>query len=115
MDGLGISESGGGGMRNVDFKSAQAFYPELARAIEAVPHYVHKPTLEQQEARTLKLRAVIALVEAKGGRIEDKWSGASVRLFGLRATSTSGIIGACNNWITQLTLKSMAAQMGGAA
>lgn len=98
----------------VDFKSAQVFHPELARALDRIPSYSYAHP-EVTAARDTAQAAVVALIEAKGGAVIKKFDGTTVRLFGLRASSTTGLEGACRNWIAQLTLKSMAAQYGGAA
>lgn len=35
-----------------------------------------------------------------GARINDKWDGCRVRIAGLHSTSTTGMAGALNNWMT---------------
>ncbi|RWR32495.1 hypothetical protein D2T31_00490 [Sinirhodobacter populi] len=93
----------------VDLAGARAFYPELAAALKKVPAYSYANKLETEKARNTALHAVKALIEANGGKIRNDWQGAAVRIFGLRATSTSGLEAACWNWMTQVTLKSMGA------
>lgn len=44
-----------------------------------------------------KLR--VRLQSKLGARIDDRWDGASVRLAGIRSSSTSGLAGALRNWI----------------
>lgn len=39
------------------------------------------------------------------GRLDANWQGGVLHAFGYRATSTSGISGACSNWIRQVRAK----------
>jgi hypothetical protein len=101
---------------------ARKFYATFSAAVKAVPPYrspvlaktpeEHEAALAHEDARNAALYDLKATIEAHGGKVEDRWDGARVRIFGLRATSTTGLEGACRNWMTQFTLKSA---MAGAA
>jgi hypothetical protein len=47
----------------------------------------------------------------EGGSFTADGLGARVRLHGFTATSTTGLAGACHNWITQVTDKAALASM----
>ena len=98
--------------------AAQGFCFELSMAINRVPPY-SMGDRTQEAARKVEFNKITALIEAKGGTVKTGADGVSVRLFGIRASSTAGLLQACQNWKTQVTLKSMvanmAAQTGGAA
>ena len=102
-------------MSKINLAAAQAFHTELATALKAVPANKHDMPYADYETRVQKLRAITALIESKGGTVAERWDGTKVRAFGINAASTSGLETACRNWISQLTVKSMAAQTGGAA
>ena len=93
---------------------AQAFCRELHRALDRVPPYSMGDKV-QDAARAAEFYKISDLIEAKGGAVKSDYRGTSIRLFGIRASSTSGMMQACENWKAQVTLKSMAANMGGAA
>lgn len=98
--------------------AARAFFPELHKAIERVPSYsMGDPAISA--ARNTAIGGITALIEAKGGTVKFRDGVVSIRLFGLAASSTSGLMQACHNWKAQVTLKLMAEQMaalpGGAA
>lgn len=90
--------------------AAQDFCRELHRAIDRVPPYSMGDRM-QEAARNVAFDKITALIEAKGGTVKTDWQGVSVRLFGIRASSTGGLLQACQNWKAQVTLKSMAANM----
>ncbi len=92
-----------------DLKSAQAFYAELAGALKAVPPYIYAGPDSEKQKRQMAIDALRVLIESKGGAVRKDWQGSSVRLFGVRATSTSELPQAVRNWLNQVTLKSMAA------
>lgn len=93
-----------------DLTAARAFQSELHALLAAIPAYGPKISLEEQEARTLALRKLQEAITAKGGKVQDRWDGGRISLYGLRASSTQGIAAACRNWLAQLTLKCMEAQ-----
>ena len=103
---------------NANLTAAQAFSRELHKAIDRVPPYSMGDRM-QEAARKLEFDKITALIEAKGGTVKAGHDGVSIRLYGIRASSTSGLMQACQNWKAQVTLKSMAANMaaqtGGAA
>lgn len=101
-------------MARVDLSAAQAFYPELASAMKLVPAYHNDLAAPIKAQRTAQLDAVKALIEARGGRVDQRWDGTTISLFGLRASSTTGFEGAVRNWTNQLTVKSSQANMAGA-
>jgi hypothetical protein len=99
----------------LDLKSALAFQDELRRLLAAIPtRGASRPTEEEDRQRAIALNRTVAAVAAKGGTLSDRWDGARINLYGLRASSTTGIVGACQNWLAQLTVKAMAAAMTGA-
>ena len=101
-----------------DLKAAQGFYADLNKALNRIPPYSYKDAAVTA-ARDAAQDAVKALIEGAGGKVSKPLGGVAVSLFGLRASSTSGLEQACRNWMAQLTLKSTAARMeaaqGGAA
>jgi len=51
-----------------------------------------------------RLRAKLAMIETieqslPNVKIAEKWNGATVRIAGIRASSTSDVVGALHNWI----------------
>ena len=85
----------------VDLKAAAAAARRLHEALALLPvSRWEYPT--EYDAEIAKITAIIA---SEGGAVNDRWDGAAVRMHGLRATSTSGIAGACRNWITQARTK----------
>lgn len=105
-------------MSKINLAAAQAFSPELNKALNRIPPYSYK-NAEVEAARMAAQAAVLALVEGAGGKVSKPLGGVAISLFGIRASSTSGFEGACRNWIAQLTIKSTAARFaaleGGAA
>jgi hypothetical protein len=92
-----------------DLKSALAFQDELRALLAAIPtRGASRPTDEEDRQRAIALNRTVEAVAAKGGTLTDRWDGARISLYGLRASSTAGIAGACQNWLRQLTLKAMA-------
>ena len=94
-----------------DLKAARAFYADLAAALDRVPVPVGYTAAEwkaSDEPRKAARAAIVALIERHGGAVHDDWRGSAVRLFGLRASSTSSLENACRNWMAQVTLKSAA-------
>lgn len=96
-----------------DLAAARAFVPALRAALDRVPPYSFERRLEDEEARNVALHNLRLVIDGAGGQHQNRWDGAAVRIHGLRATSTSGLESACRNWLTQVTLKSMAANMAG--
>lgn len=102
-------------MSKINFAEAQAFHTELSTVLKKVPTFSYSDPEASKAARDKVYDRIKALIETKGGVVRERWDGTSISLFGLRASSTSGFEGACRNWIAQLTVKAIAAQMGGAA
>lgn len=102
-------------MSKINFTAAQAFHTELSAELKKVPTFSYSDPETSNAARAKVYDQIKALIETKGGAVRERWDGASINLYGLRASSTSGFEGACRNWISQLTVKAMAAQMGGEA
>lgn len=98
-------------MKAANLTAAQGFFRELHKAIDRVPPY-SMGDRAQEAARLAEFNKITALIEAKGGAVKSDYRGTSIRLFGIRAASTSGLMQACENWKAQVTLKSMAANMG---
>ncbi|WP_112312518.1 hypothetical protein [Pseudogemmobacter bohemicus] len=99
-----------------DLEGAQAFQDELRKAMANIPFpdaACVEQSIEYTERRTLALRALKSVIENNGGKVHEGWDGASIRIFGLRATSTSSLYQACRNWLNQLTVKSMGQNMKG--
>ena len=57
---------------------------------------------EDWEARKADLQRLIL---DEGGSFRDDWNGATIRLWGCKATSTMGLTGAARNWIAQVRTK----------
>lgn len=89
------------------FKKAQAFYEDLTAALKAVPAYSHTLSADQKQDRERALALVEELFSGVDGAVRKRFDGTVVRAFGIRASSTSGFEGACNNWRSQFTLKAM--------
>lgn len=98
--------------------AAQGFCVELSKLLVRVPSY-SMGDLATTAARAIAFDAIAALIETEGGAVKTGSHGVSVRLYCIRASSTGGLLQACQNWKAQVTLKSMAANMaaqtGGAA
>lgn len=97
-----------------NLNAAQAFFPELHRALDRVPPY-SMGDAANTIARDKAFADITAMIEANGGAVNIRHDATTIRLFGIRASATSGIGQACRNWIAQLTLKAMAAQNEAAA
>lgn len=102
--------------------AARVLAPKLEDALNAVPPYRshlygeadRDAAVAYQETRALALRRLVAIIEGWGGTVEARWDGAVVRIYGLRATSTSGTEGACRNWLAQLAKRWAAEALEGA-
>ena len=86
--------------------AARAYSTRLARLLDALPSY-----LDDKPAYIAAIACIKLAIAEQGGAVRDDWNGARVRLHGISATSTTGVAGACRNWITQVTLKAAAAAM----
>lgn len=82
-----------------DLPRATLLAAELARIIPTIPNRWDDRPGYQRGIDALE-RAV-AKADPKGALTED-WRGGLIRACGLRATSTSGAINACRNWIRQV-------------
>lgn len=92
------------------FSAAQSFHSELAATLKQVPPYKYPLSDEDRRARNDVLAAITAVFVKAGGAVRVRGDGTMVRAFGIRASSTSSLEGACQNWISQFTLKAMAAR-----
>lgn len=99
--------------RNIDIAAAQAFYPKLVEALNKVPPYTHEAHELDKPAREKALADLRLLIGENGGGARERYDGTDIRLFGIRASSTSGLTAACRNWISQLTIKSAMARLAG--
>ena len=80
---------------------------DLADRLEAtlkagVPSRYEDPGAHEKALASLGV--MVTRADPKG-RLDQDWNGGVMRAFGLRATSTSGIHGACQNWIQQARAK----------
>lgn len=66
-----------------------------------------------RDAHDLRMRALADLIYREGGSSNETATGYSVNIGGVRATSTSGLVGATRNWINSVRKKA-AAQAGAA-
>lgn len=82
-----------------DLKSADALAGRLKDALAFRPSRYDDPAAYAQTITTLK--AAVQEADPRG-RLEENAQGAVLRAFGFRATSTSGLYGACSNWIQQV-------------
>lgn len=55
--------------------------------------------------RAIMKQVAKSLTDTLGARIKDDWNGARVRIQGVQATSTSGLIGALRNWLAAVERK----------
>lgn len=98
--------------------AAIGFSNDLSLALKRVPPY-SMGDVATTVARNIAFDAIAALIEANGGVVKTGIHGVSVRMFGIRASSTAGLMQACTNWQSQVVLKTMAANFtamtGGAA
>jgi hypothetical protein len=104
-----------------DLTAARAFVPVLGEALDQVPPLQRVRSIYVQEnkeegealfaARKMALRELKSLIEKSGGKVRVDWNGAAVSLFGLRATSTSGLENACLNWMSQVAVKTARERM----
>mgnify|MGYP000853273783 CR=1 FL=1 len=79
-------------------KSAVAW---LRDRIEALP-----PAGSYGDVAATRRRAALSglatdLSDAFDARVVENWQGARIAMLGLRASSTMGLVGACQNWIAQ--------------
>lgn len=56
-----------------------------------------------------RLKELQVLILNEGGSFKSDWQGATIRLWGFKATSTTGLTGAARNWINQVRTKAGAA------
>lgn len=56
------------------------------------------------EKAVAALEAAVTSADPKG-RLDQDWQGGVLRAFGLRPSSTTGIYGACQNWVRQVRAK----------
>jgi hypothetical protein len=94
-------------MTRTPTKEALAFHARLYGLVQALPGF--QDDRPGYDAGIARIKA--AIVEA-GGAVRNDWNGARVRVHGFSATSTTGVAGACRNWMTQVTLKAAEATMG---
>lgn len=90
--------------RQIDMTAALALADRLDALLkEGVPSRHEDPGAHEKALAALE--ALVTSADPKG-RLDQDWNGGVMRAFGLRATSTSGITGACQNWIQQVRTKS---------
>lgn len=103
---------------NAKLDAAKRFFPELRKAMDRVSPY-SMGDRTQEAARNVQFNKIEDLILANGGTVKVGHDGVVIRIYGIRASSTGGLLQACHNWKSQVTLKSMAANMaaqtGGAA
>jgi hypothetical protein len=79
-----------------------------AARIEALLKGMPPSKWQDRAAWEARLRELQVLILNEGGSFKDDWQGARVRLWGFTASSTSGLTGAAQNWITQVRAKAQA-------
>lgn len=76
---------------------------EVERALAAMKAELGEPGDDWAAYRARRHAAIDRMVprlaRAAGAAISNDWNGASIRCAGFRATSTSGVEGALNNWL----------------
>ncbi|GAB1361790.1 hypothetical protein MASR1M32_10260 [Rhodobacter sp.] len=90
-----------------DLKAAAAFVPDLQALIDAIPviDYRSKAPSDYQ-GQAAATERLVATISEMGGKVSRNGSHETrVRLFGLSASSTSGVKNACRNWINQIRSK----------
>ncbi len=76
-----------------------------ADRIEALLNGFPKSRWDSKTEWETRLRELQVLILSEGGSFKDDWQGARVHLWGFRASSTSGLVAACRNWVTQVRAK----------
>ncbi len=81
----------------MDLIDCIAFIKAELNKLPAPDHSTPEARADRQKAKA----AMIATIEQSlpKAKINDKWNGATVSIAGIRASSTSGIVGALHNWI----------------
>jgi hypothetical protein len=74
--------------------------PKLEAALANFPRRFTHPT-----DWTLRIGALQKLILTEGGAFSSDGLGSTVRLYGYKATSTTGLEGAVRNWIVQVREK----------
>lgn len=90
--------------------AALAAWRKIKAALDSFPET--RRSLEDNEAWVLAEARLKDVILTEGGKVQDRWDGARVRVHGFSASSTMGLRPACQNWLTEVTLKSAAAAMG---
>ena len=93
----------------------KAVRAELKRYGETVPPYDFNKYDAWRTARDTALRELKAELEKRGAVFRETTGGYAIRLAGLRATSTSGIVGAAGNWLVQARKATDGNRLSGAA
>lgn len=78
--------------------------PALAAAarIEALLKGFPSSPWTDKAAWEARLKELQVLILNEGGSFKSDWQGSQIRLWGYKATSTTGLTGAARNWITQV-------------
>lgn len=63
------------------------------------------PDRAAYDAEIAQLTEALTTRQNARATINTRWDGASIAMLGFRASSTSGLVGACNNWIGQVRRK----------
>ena len=71
----------------------------LAQAEEAAGTYAGDPAGWHARHRHEMDKLRVILQSKLGARIDDRWDGATIKLAGVRSSSTSGLAGALRNWL----------------
>jgi hypothetical protein len=85
----------------------------FADALRAFIDQPWPPAHIDRAAHDHRLAALQRLILEWGGAFDRNGMGWQVRLNGFKATSTSSLRDACQNWIRQVTLKAASAAMAG--
>jgi hypothetical protein len=89
--------------RVIDMTPAMALADRLNALLKAgAPSRYDDPGAYEKTIAALE--AAVTSADPKG-RLDQDWQGGVLRAFGLRASSTTGIYGACQNWIRQVQAK----------
>ncbi len=77
----------------------------MAKIEALLQRYPSNPWTENKSAWDACRKELQRLILTEGGSFKDDWQGTQIRLWGFKATSTTGLEGAARNWIAQVRAK----------
>lgn len=81
-------------MAKIDYDALPALRRDVLAALDGMPDF----SWERREAYDRALAELVAALEKRGAVIDRRHDGTRVRLGGVNAHSTTGVVGALRNW-----------------